>query len=268
MPELIQHYPATPSQHPPLLFIHGILHGAWCYDEYFLPYCAAQGVHASALSLRGHGNSALTGALRWVSIADYVRDVRAASQQIERETGRAPVLIGHSMGGLIVQKYLEQYAAPAAVLLASVPVGGGLRAMLKEIVRWPLLMLATPLTFRPFLNHAAAIRWSFFRADVPAAQLERWRQQLDEESFRAILDIILLSLPHPALVKPLPMLVINGAADRLFSDRDGQRTATAYQAAYVLIPAAAHDLMLDPAWQQAADSLLDWLKGLSNDPEN
>ncbi len=42
---------------PPLLFIHGAWHGAWCWDEHFLDFFANNGFHAVALSLRGHGNS-------------------------------------------------------------------------------------------------------------------------------------------------------------------------------------------------------------------
>jgi pimeloyl-ACP methyl ester carboxylesterase len=35
-----------------------------------------------------------------------------------------PVVIGHSMGGFVVQKYLETHQAPAGVLLASIPPRG------------------------------------------------------------------------------------------------------------------------------------------------
>jgi pimeloyl-ACP methyl ester carboxylesterase len=44
--------------HPsPLLFVHGGQHAAWCWDENFLDYFAAEGYRAVALSLRGHGTS-------------------------------------------------------------------------------------------------------------------------------------------------------------------------------------------------------------------
>jgi non-heme chloroperoxidase len=34
------------------------------------------------------------------------------------------VLIGHSMGGMVLQKYLEKREAPAVVLMSSVPPQG------------------------------------------------------------------------------------------------------------------------------------------------
>jgi pimeloyl-ACP methyl ester carboxylesterase len=41
----------------PLLFVHGGEHAAWCWDEHFLDFFAAEGYRAVALSLRGHGTS-------------------------------------------------------------------------------------------------------------------------------------------------------------------------------------------------------------------
>ena len=45
-----------------------------------------------------------------ISIADYVDDVAAVIDWL----GEKPVLIGHSMGGFIIQKYLERHTVPAA----------------------------------------------------------------------------------------------------------------------------------------------------------
>ncbi|MGB2811055.1 MAG: alpha/beta fold hydrolase, partial [Mycobacterium sp.] len=49
------------------------------------------------------------------TIADYVEDVKSVADDLPTR----PVVIGHSMGGLVVQKYLESNAAPAGVLMAS-----------------------------------------------------------------------------------------------------------------------------------------------------
>jgi pimeloyl-ACP methyl ester carboxylesterase len=53
--EIISKYPVE-RQHPtPLLFIHGMLHAAWCWDVHFLDYFAQHGYAAFAVNLRGHG---------------------------------------------------------------------------------------------------------------------------------------------------------------------------------------------------------------------
>ena len=50
----------NPSRHRehPILFVHGICHGAWCWQPNFAPYFTDLGYDGHALSLRGHGGSA------------------------------------------------------------------------------------------------------------------------------------------------------------------------------------------------------------------
>jgi alpha-beta hydrolase superfamily lysophospholipase len=58
-----------------------------------------------------------TGQLATLSLNDFVEATKANALALERETGHEPVLIGHSMGGLIVQKLLEQGIGKAGVLV-------------------------------------------------------------------------------------------------------------------------------------------------------
>ena len=101
--EVVTYEPKTGTRSTPLLFVHGAWHGAWCWAEYFLPYFAEHGYTSHALDLRGHGKSEGANRLRWTGITHYVSDVEHVVDQLDK----APVLIGHSMGGLVVQKYLE-----------------------------------------------------------------------------------------------------------------------------------------------------------------
>jgi len=41
------------TQRPPLLFVHGSFHAAWCWREHFMPHFAAAGWVTLAVSLRG-----------------------------------------------------------------------------------------------------------------------------------------------------------------------------------------------------------------------
>ncbi|MGA9493105.1 MAG: alpha/beta fold hydrolase, partial [Mycobacterium sp.] len=103
MLEVIDKGQSTDAHKTPLLFVHGGWHAAWCWDEHFLDYFADKGFRAAAVSLRGHGQSTVTQRFRGCSVADYVDDLRHAADGL----GRSPVVIGHSVGGFIVQKYLE-----------------------------------------------------------------------------------------------------------------------------------------------------------------
>lgn len=50
-------------------------------------------------------------------LKDYIDDIAALAAALEAETGIPPVLFGHSMGGLVVQKLLERGVGRAGVLV-------------------------------------------------------------------------------------------------------------------------------------------------------
>jgi pimeloyl-ACP methyl ester carboxylesterase len=131
--EVIDKGNVTESHSVPLLFVHGALHAAWCWDEHFLDWFADRGYRAVALSLRSHG-SPVSQPLNTYTIADYVDDVRSVVDDLPT----TPVSIGHSMGGFIVQKFLESSAALAGVMLSSAPPRTWLREMLPYNLRQPL----------------------------------------------------------------------------------------------------------------------------------
>src|SRR5262245_30514817 len=138
----VSKFPATSQQSTPLLFIHGMLHGAWCWDVHFLDFFAQHGYAAHAVNLRGHGDSEGRAKLRWTRIADYVDDVASAVRRLPS----SPVLIGHSMGGFIIQKYLEDHDAPGAVLLSSPSPTGLLPTVLRIAGRRPFVFARTNVT--------------------------------------------------------------------------------------------------------------------------
>src|SRR5580765_7987487 len=92
--EVRSRLPERPDARPPLLFVHGGYCDAWCWEPYFLPWFAAQGYPAHALSLRGHGASGGHGSLFVAGLDDYAADVERVMAQLDIH----PVLIGHSMG--------------------------------------------------------------------------------------------------------------------------------------------------------------------------
>src|SRR5919199_2799216 len=109
---------AAPASRPSILFVHGMFAGAWQFEG-FQRHFAALGYSSHAINLRGHHGSRAVPDLGKVSVLDYVND----ALPIARALGR-PVVIGHSMGGLIAQKLAEAGAVTAAVLLcAAAPRG-------------------------------------------------------------------------------------------------------------------------------------------------
>lgn len=254
--EVLSQAPAGVAHKTPILFVHGAWHGAWCWQEHFLPYFADHGYHVFALSLRGHGASESPRHLRTARMRDYVADVA----QVAAELDTAPILVGHSMGGLVVQKYLEAHAAPAAILLASVPTSGALRTTLNVARKHPLRFGRANLTWSlyPIVGTPRLAREFLFARDLPPDRLDTYFSRLQDESYLAYLDMVAFALPRPRRVST-PLLVIGAGRDAIFTPREARRTARAYHADVKLFPDAPHDLMLDANWQPAADAMLAWL---------
>jgi pimeloyl-ACP methyl ester carboxylesterase len=245
--------------HPtPLLFVHGVMHAAWCWDEHFLDFVADKGYRAVAVSLRGHGKSSPK-PLRLCSIADFVDDVDSVANSLPTR----PVLIGHSMGGFIVQKYLESRDAPAAVLLASAPPRGCGPILLRLIKRHPWRVARSLVTTK--LSYTLATtperaRESFFSEAVFDADVARYTEQLGEEYLTKLLpDLVFLALPKPHLVST-PLLVLGGEADRLFTQQEVHATAAVYHTEAEFFPDMGHDMMLEPGWAAVAQRIHSWLE--------
>ena len=86
--ELVERQPARDEGRTPVLFVHGLGHGAWCW-EHWLEGTAEAGHPAYAVSLRGHARS--EGRLRTALLGHYVDDVVRTVTPL----GRPAVLVGH-----------------------------------------------------------------------------------------------------------------------------------------------------------------------------
>lgn len=80
-------------------------------------------------NLRGHGNSDRSNSQNF-SFNDYLKDL----DQTIQELGQQIILVGHSLGGMLVQKYIETHSVPAAVIL-STATSQGLHALGKRLLR-------------------------------------------------------------------------------------------------------------------------------------
>ncbi len=203
---VIKHGAQSGTHTPPLIFVHGACLGAWCWEDHFLGYFGQLGYLSVALDLRGHGGSAGRDRLQGATIDDFVNDV----SEVASRFGVPPVVVGHSMGGLIAQRFATRNPVSGVVLLASSPIGGMKR------YGWALVR-AHPL---PFLKATIArdmlkiypdnrrIRHIMFSPNTPEDTVTRCRERLQSESWRACME---MNEPiSPLLNIPCPKLILGG----------------------------------------------------------
>jgi hypothetical protein len=114
------------------------------------------------------------------------------------------------------------------------------------------------MSMLPMLRTPQLAQEALFSADMPEDKVRSYFTRLQDESYRAYLDMMGLSLPRPERVK-MPILVMGAADDRLISQSEVQATARAYQTQAEVFPNMAHDMMLEAGWRVVADRILGWL---------
>ena len=254
--EIIEAYPRGGGTGRPLLFLHGAFAGAWCWSKYFLPYFAEQGFRACAVSLRGHGGSPGRDRLDWLSISDYVHDLGEAVNTV----GGDPVLIGHSMGGFVVQKYLERSSAAGAVLMASVPPQGLLAASLTLAFSNPGLFADVNSMMHRGRASLATMQHALFANPVSMDELKIYYRLMQPESQRAMWDMTFFDLPHLRRERCPPMLVLGAERDILVPPSHAEQAARAYGVEAEIFPGMGHVMMLEADWQKVADRIIAWLR--------
>ena len=228
--------------------MHGLAGAAWIWEEAWLGRAAGAGWSAHAVSLRGHGRSAGREHPWRISLADYVRDV----QQVAADLPEPPVLVAHSLGAVVVGRYVARQQAAAVVMLVPVAVTHGLGTLVHNVPRIPgqlLRMVAGQplrLTSDDILNVLAA---------RDPGQAQRYVARLDDEPPVPQYQLAFHTPPGPPMGDP-PVLVYGAEHDRLVPHGDAERTAAYYGTEVRVLPGTGHYVMLDAGRDQVLDTVL------------
>lgn len=233
------------SDSPPLLFLHGLGHAAWCYAEHWQEAAAARGYSSYALSYRGHGGSGGQNDLRRATLRDYVHDVL----QVITTLPQPPVVIAHSLGTLVAQRLLQRYPARAGVLMTPIPAGGIPGTVVQGMRRKPVDFTKAVL--------GATLRFSAddLFSDLPPEVARGYVSRIGRESPWAQYAMLRPERLGPPLC---PVLVVGAEDDRLVAAADVERCARALGTQPLWVP-GGHDVMLDGSCPDVLDTILDWV---------
>lgn len=249
---------ADPGQHPPLLFVHGGYTHAACWRKHFIPYFRNAGYDCHALDLSGHGECEGHDRLNDFGLDDYARDLAEAAAVLEHPA----VLIGHSMGALVVQRHLEQNAAAGVALLSPVPPSGTAGSAMRLAFSHPAFFnaLTDVLSDKPARHSLEALAQVYFSPKIGIDEVANCLPMLQAESSRAVLEMLTPAFWGAHHRQDIPALVMGGAEDAVFPASLLRFSAAPWNAQVEIIPDAGHMLMLDPQWEDAARRMRSWLE--------
>jgi 3-oxoadipate enol-lactonase len=240
---------------PPLVFLHGIGGAARAWRDQIEAF--SDRYRAMAWDMPGYGGSAPLPAVSIATLAD-------ARQDFLREVGAAkPILVGHSIGGMIVQQWLTKHPdiAAAIVLAQTSPAFGKadgdwqkefIGARLGPLDRGATMVSLAPTLVKELVGDDPDVRGMELARDCMAA--------VPEASYRASMRALLGFDQRSALKNiAVPTLVLSGSRDKNAPAPMMAKMATYIPSAtYVELEGAGHLLNLErpAAFNAALDSFL------------
>jgi pimeloyl-ACP methyl ester carboxylesterase len=246
-----------------IVMIHGMWGGAWCWDRY-RPFFEERGYRCLVPVLRHHDvrpGDPPDPALGTVSLRDYADDLEKVIRGLEDR----PVVMGHSMGGIIAQILAARGLAAKLVLLTPAPPYGivalkpsVIKAFLGIMTTWGFWRKPMKIAFKPAAE-------SMMLAMPEAEQRETYAKFVPE-SGRAAFEIGLWLLDSKKAARvdekrvACPVLVVGGERDGITPPAVVRQVARKYGAEYRQFPGHAHFVISEPGWEEIAESVDRWLK--------
>lgn len=249
---------ASPTR-PPVIMVHGAFSGGWCFDPFRTRF-ESRGFSVDAPDLPGHGEGATSASVRGKSMRDYARAVTAHI----KACASPPILIGHSMGGLVAQMAASQAEVAALVLLAPSPPWG-------QPISSPLEAAAAVGLYTQGAYWLDAVQpdWGVCRAytldRLPSAEARAIYARMTPESGRALFEVLnwwldpTMTTILPAEGVRAPVLALTGGEDRIHSPPSVKAIAARLGGAFREVPGMSHWTLGEPGWEGVAETVLAWL---------
>nr|AEI30285.1 hydrolase alpha/beta hydrolase fold family [uncultured microorganism] len=251
-----------------IIFIHGMACGAWSWDGY-KDFFEKKGYKCIVPDLRYHNSGPLAEPdprLGTTGILDFADDLEKEIKSLKE----IPILIGHSMGGLLAQTLAGRGLASAAVLLCPAPPRGIIG------MRWSVIQV--------FLNIVTKWGWwkkpfrfSFDRIrrtalpSTPVDDLKKAFGKMVSESGQALFEISCYFLDSKRATEvnaeniKCPMLIISGKQDKIMPASVVRNIAKKYSAKadYLELDNHSHWIIGETGWQDVAQKINEWLNNCS-----
>lgn len=249
-----------------VLFIHGMFMNARCWDKW-IPYLESKGFTCVSPSWRLHDGepsqlraqhpSAALGKLTLDEVVDQFAEI--ARKQTEK-----PILIGHSMGGLVTQILMNRDVGTAAVALDPAPPQGVLSAS------WSFLKTNFPIinplvsADQPMLMTPEQFQYGFVNTLSASEQESAYEKYCIPES-RHVGRASLSAIGKVEYAKTrAPLLITGGSRDHIIPAGLSRANFAKYKGAahvsYKEFSGRDHFLIGSPGWQEVADFALEWLQ--------
>ena len=236
---------------PPVLFVHGYFASAAVF-EHWIPFFAARGAPAYAVNLRGRQGSRVGIDLGRATMDDFVEDASAVARHLD-----APVVVGHSMGGLIAQCLAARGDVRGAVLISPAPPRG-ITVLSPRLAIKQLKYLPSILRSRQVVPDREDLREIVLNR-IPRDLQDLLLDQLVPDSGCAGKEMSLTGVAVDQARVRCPLLVIGAEEDRFIPKQIAVRVSQRYRAPLRILEGHAHMSVVEPGWERVAEIVDGWM---------
>lgn len=242
--------------------IHGAFCGPWSLEGLGQKF-EEVGHAVVSPCLRFHDGGKPPSALGTTSLLDYVADLEEDIAALKAP----PILVGHSMGGLLAQMLAARMDVAALVLLAPSAPWGVAPTTLFEIGAAQALHL-NPGYWAKVLEPNRDVALAHSLDKLPRSMRDDVFERFVPESGRATFEILNWGLDMTRASEvdtdavDCPLLFLTGSDDRINPPTTVARIAALYgnQSSHVVFDGMGHWLIGEPGWERLAERALGWLK--------
>ncbi|MEM8679785.1 MAG: alpha/beta hydrolase [Planctomycetota bacterium] len=249
----------------PVVLIHGTNAGPWTLSN-FADYFRDQGFSVHCPAYRHHDplpSPQHAEVLQGLSIADYVEDVATSIATLDRP----PILIGHSLGGIVAQKLASQNLVRAIILLNGSVNWGILPTTPAERELGRLFISAGAFWEDTLLPDFETMSRFGLNKLAPQEQ-RRVFDRLGPESGRVMFELFLWMFDEHRTTQidydttTCPILMISGSEDLAVPPSTSRQIAARYGERVTFHEAAGHGhyLTLEPGWPELAARCARWME--------
>ena len=251
---------------PDILFIHGMW-GTPKVWESFLPAFEKAGYRCEAVRLPFHDtliSETPNPHIGTASLRDYVEAVVGRVEALETP----PILIGHSMGGLIAQLVAARIPVKAVIALTPAPPAGVFALKLSTLRIFRDILLTPKFWKKPTRPSYKAARYGVLH-EISEEEARAHYQEMVWESGRATFEIAFWTLDKTKAARlerekiDCPVLLISGGLDRIVPASVVKASARRYRGKcdYKELKGHSHWLIGEAGHEQVAGLCMDWLAG-------
>lgn len=259
---VMRHWPAPEgTSRGTVLIVHGLGEHSGRYEN-VAAHLRASGFQPVSYDHRGHGRSGGSrGVLRQKD--DFVQDLARVVDAVRPDDGTPFILLGHSMGGLIVAQFVADAVRPVDALVMSSP------ALATDLTGWQRMQLIMSLAFVPNLAIPNGFDPSVISRDAAVVRAYREDPLVHDRVSGRLVRTIMEGGAHVlsrASSWTVPTLLMWAGDDHLVSPA-GSATFAALAPAGIVdahrFPDAYHEIFNEPDAEPVYSALARWLDSVA-----